>query len=251
MTKQEKHTEAIKRPSFLKYVAEHFKVWNELRLSNKFRRTFKPSTKGDGHPVLVIPGFLGSDLSTGRLRRFLKKIGYTPYAWGLGRNYGDISQLNILLEQIGSLYEKHQKKVSLIGWSLGGVYARQLAKAKPELVRQVITMGSPFSGIDAPNNASWLYNLINYRRPVAEVDQKWLKDISAPAPVPTTAIYSKDDGIVPWQTCMEQTIDATHQNVRIEGSHFGLAHNPEVWVIVEDRLRYDADNWQIYTGKEN
>ncbi len=247
MTKSTAHKQIIKRPSFLKYIGEHFRVWNELRKSFYFRRSYKPVTKGDGHPVLILPGFLGSDLSTGRVRRFLKKLGYTPYGWDLERNLGDISKLNILLERIETLYEKHGEKVSLLGWSLGGVYARQLAKAKPDLIRQIITMGSPFAGINEPNNAKWLFDLINRGKEIAKEDkEKWMVDISAPAPVPTTAIYSKNDGIVPWQACMEPIVDAIHQNIRIEGCHFGLGHNPEVWLILEDRLQYSIENWQVY-----
>jgi len=247
--RSENYKQTIQRPSLFKYVSEHIKVWGELGRSFKFRRTYKPTTKGDGHPVLVIPGFLGSDYSTGRVRRFLKKLGYTPYGWGLDRNLGDISKLNVLLEKAEKLYNIHGEKVSLLGWSLGGVYARQIAKAKPEIIRQVITMGSPFAGIDQPNNAKWLYDLINKGKVVSEADkEKWMKDIAAPAPVPTTAIYSKNDGIVPWQACMEQTVDAIHQNVRIEGCHFGLGHNPEVWLILEDRLQYTRENWKIYQG---
>lgn len=236
----------IKRPSVIKYIAEHFRVFSELRQSYKFEKTYQPKTKGDGHPVLVIPGFMGSDWSTGRVRKFIENLGYTTYGWELERNYGDISKLNVLLKRIEALHDQHQAQVSLLGWSLGGVYARQLAKARPELIRQILTMGSPFAGINEPNNAAWLYRLINKNRVVAEADKKWMHDIAAPAPVPTTAIYSKSDGIVHWKTCMEQE-DDIHQNVEIKGGHFGLGHNPEVWLIIEDRLKYHHTNWQKST----
>lgn len=243
------YKKGIQRPSWMNYMLEHFRVWKDIWASGKFIQSFNAEKKGDGHPVLMIPGFLGSDLSTGRIRRFFKELGYETYGWGLDRNLGDISKLNQLEDRIRQLYEKHQMKVSLVGWSLGGVYSRQLAKANPEYIRQVITMGSPFADIEAPNNARWLYELINNRKSVADADQKWLEDIAAPAPVPTTAIYSKDDGIVPWQACMEKTVDELHQNVQITGGHFGLGFNPDVWVIIEDRLQYKQENWRPYFAK--
>ncbi len=246
MSNSKTYNQQIKRPSWKKYLGEHFKVWQEIWRLNKFRKTYKPERLGDGHPVLMIPGFLGSDLSTGRIRVFLNKIGYETYGWELGRNYGNVAKLNLLEERLVSLHDKHQTEVSLVGWSLGGVYARQIAKANPGAVRQVITMGSPFAAIEAPNNAKWLYDLINRHKPVSEADQKWLQDIDAPAPIPTTAIYSKEDGIVPWQACMEKVVDEIHQNVRITGSHFGLGFNPQVWRIIENRLQYQVDNWRIY-----
>lgn len=183
-----------------------------------------------------------SDWSTGWLRKFVRQLGYTPYPWGLGRNYGDIRQLNILLGKVEDLYNKHQSKISIIGWSLGGIYARQLAKAKPELVRQVITLGSPFANVAQPNNATWLYKLINDRRKLSTADEKWIEELSSPAPVPTTAIYSKEDGIVSWQTCIEVE-DDLHQNLEVTGGHFSMGNNPEVWAILEDRLQYTAETW--------
>ena len=241
---QKQHIERqAQRPSLFKYIAEFIRFWIELLKAFIFRKRYEVTTQGDSHPVLVIPGFMANDLTTSPLREFIKKLGYSPYPWDLRRNYGDISQLNILEKKIEELYAKHQTKVSLIGWSLGGVYARQLAKEKPHLIRQIITMGAPFAGIHQPNNAAPLYNLINVHKPIAVGDKKWLVDLLSPAPVPTTAIYSKQDGIVPWQVCMEQKEDDTHQNIEIKGGHFGLVRNPSVWLIVEDRLQYTAETW--------
>ena len=240
------HINQLKRPSAFKYILEHFKVWKELWASYRFRRSYSVEQAGDEHPVLVIPGFLGSDFSTSRVRRFIKRIGYTPYTWELGRNYGDVNQLNDLRERLMEIYKKHDTKVTLIGWSLGGVYARQLAKDQPELIRQIITLGSPFGGINQPNNAAWLYKLINKGKSINPASKKWFENIPAPAPVPTTAVYSKEDGIVPWQACMEEVEDEIHENVEINGSHFGLGHNPAVWIIIADRLKYSAKNWKKF-----
>lgn len=238
----------IEKPSSFQFIAEHFKVWKEIWESRAFEKKYQFKTNGDGHPVLVLPGFMSSDLATARLRKLIEELGYTPYPWELGRNLGDIRQLPLIFKKIESLHNKHQTKVSLIGWSLGGVYARQLAKREPSLIRQIITMGSPFAGIHHPNNATWLFTLLHNRRNITETDEEWVADLPAPAPVPTTAIYSKEDGVVPWQTCMEVQEDDLHQNIEVSGGHLGMSYNPSVWMIVEDRLQYGSEDWRKYDG---
>ncbi len=232
--------------SFLSFARENIQVWSALWRSRNFRKAYQFIPKGDGHPVLVIPGFMASDFSAAPLRKFIGEQGYTPYAWDLGRNYGNISELNILLGRIEKLYAKHQTRVSLIGWSLGGVYARQLAKENPDLIRQVITLASPFADIERPNNATWLYKFINDRRPIAPSDQKWLLDLPGPAPVPSTALYSKRDGVVPWEACMEQQLDEWHQNIEVTGGHLGMGYNPATWVVLADRLQLNKMNWKPF-----
>jgi len=236
----------IKKPSFYLYITEVIRAFKDYRRLSSFKKSFKNEFPADGHPVLLIPGFMSSDVSTLPLRRFIKKLGYVAYGWEMERNIGRVEKLDLLLSRIEKLHEKHQQKVSLIGWSLGGVYARQLAKAKPELVRQVITLGSPFSGLTEPNNASWLFPLLHDGKKVEELKSDWLIDIPAPAPVPTTAIYTKEDGIVSWRVCMEQKVDAIHQNIQVNGSHIGLGVNSSVWYIIADRLRYKEENWALF-----
>ena len=133
--------------------------------------------------------------------------------------------------------------MSIIGWSLGGVFAREIAKRKPKLIRQIITLGSPFNGITMPNNAMWLYELLTDGRGTEDVDPDLLKELPKPAPVPTTAIYSKEDGVVPWETCLEDVEDELHQNIQVRGSHLGLGVNPAVLEIIKDRLMLSEKNW--------
>lgn len=207
-------------------------------------RTFSGTTaEGDGHPVLVLPGFMASDKSTAALRKFIEKQGYAAIAWELGRNRGEVEVLDLLFLKLEELYEEYGRKISIVGWSLGGVLARQLAKGKPHLVRQVITLGSPFRDIAAPNNASWVYNLISGGKRVVDLDPDLLKDLPIPAPVPTTAIYSKEDGVVSWEVCVEEKETATHQNIQVRGSHIGLGVNAAVLKIIADRLLLTEDNW--------
>ena len=182
---------------------------------------------------MVVPGLLGSDTSTALLRKFITKLGYTTYGWGLGRNLGNMEDLKLLTKKIEDIHQKHQQKVILIGWSLGGIYVRELAKANPEWIAQIFTLGSPFANLDAPNHAKWVFSLFN---DMDKIDPVLRNQIPNHAAVPTTAIYSKQDGIVPWQACMEQKEDEWHKNIEVSGSHFGFTVNTAVFEIIKKSL---------------
>ncbi|MFT4760733.1 MAG: putative esterase [Paraglaciecola sp.] len=238
----------IKRPSMFWLLTEAGRALTEFGMSVPYRGYSKRFCKnGDGHPVLVLPGFMASDTSTSRLRQYISNMGYTSLKWDLGRNYGKEETIDMLLDKLEELFDLYGEKISLVGWSLGGVYARQLAKAHPDKIRQVITLGSPFRGISEANNVAWIYNLLTGGRRVTDVDPLLLADLPNPAPVPTTAVYSKQDGIVPWQVCMEAEETLIHQNVEVRSSHLGLGVNPSVLKIIGDRLQYSAVNWRHFT----
>ena len=133
--------------------------------------------------------------------------------------------------------------MSLIGWSLGGVFAREIAKARPDLIRQVITLGSPFQNVSDANNVSWIYTLISGGKSVKDNNKALLNNLPLPASVPTTAIYTKEDGIVPWHACMESKEDELHQNIQVRGSHCGLGINTSVFWIIADRLKHKKEDW--------
>ena len=238
----------VNRPSLFWLFTESGRAITELSFSVPYRKLLTPKKKGDGHPVLVLPGFMTSDFSTGPLRQFIKNLGYTAYRWELGRNTAGTEFVDMVLERVDAVYMMHQEPISLIGWSLGGVYARQVAKARPKQIRQIITLGSPFKGVQQTNNATWIYKLLSSKKHVKETDASIWAEIPRPAPVPTTAIYTKEDGIVPWQLCMEEE-DAIHQNIQVRGSHFGLGVNPTVLEIIADRLKYNKDNWNHFYPK--
>lgn len=163
--------------------------------------------RGDRSPVVVLPGFTGSDSSTASLRRILRMLGHDVAGWGLGRNLGPTPGVLAGLQRLlSTVADKHGTPVSLVGMSLGGIFARQLAAARPEQVRRVVTLGSP------------------YRGPAAR-----------PLPVPTTSVYSRTDGIVPPNACREPDTSLA-QSVGVAGSHSGLAHHPLVVHLVADRL---------------
>jgi pimeloyl-ACP methyl ester carboxylesterase len=201
--------------------------------------------RGDGQPVLVLPGLATSDRSTLSLRTFLSAKGYPTYGWNLGRNYGPLPGVEDgLKNRLLELHEKYDRKVSVVGWSLGGIYARQLAKMMPDSVRQVITLGSPFSGDPRATNAWKLYQFASGHS-VDNRDNHMGGTIAHPPSVPTTAIYSESDGICAWRNCMEQ--DEEHlENIRVRSSHCGLGHHPASVYAIADRLAQKEGDWKRF-----
>lgn len=202
--------------------------------------------RGDGHPVLVYPCFLATNRATAPLRRFLKDRGYQPFGWKLGRNQGYSPAMDARMqERVWRLHKRFGRKISLIGWSLGGVYAREIARAVPDAVRQVITLGSPFAHAQKASNLGWLYNLISGER-LEAVDSRLLARMMEPPPVPSTAIFSRADGVVAWNCSMEQKGAPLADNVEVKGSHCGLGHNPLALYVIGDRLAQPEDDWQPF-----
>ena len=201
---------------------------------------------GDGHPVLVLPGFLASDVSTAPLRSFLERIRYSAYPWRQGRNLGPIGDLeDRLVERLDTLHLRYQKKVSLIGWSLGGVYARLIAHRHPRAVRSVITLGSPFNHPRA-NHAWWLFEWFS-STPIEGIEAEKLELVRQPPPVPSTAIYTRTDGVTAWQSCVDRVEGGRRtENIEVPGSHCGLGYNPLVLHAVADRLAQPEDRWQPF-----
>lgn len=201
--------------------------------------------RGDGHPVLVLPGLVTSDISTRPLRAFLNRQGYAVSGWGLGRNFGPRPGIvDGMLSLLREMNESSGRKVSVVGWSLGGVYARQLAKMEPDRVRSVITLGSPFGGEPTATNAWRVYEFVSGKRAADTVDD-FGGAVSDPPPVPSTAIYSRTDGICAWQICMEPR-SARTENIEVQGSHCGLGHNPSVVYAIADRLAQDEGEWRPF-----
>ncbi len=236
----------VKRPSLLYGLTEGLRAAVELGFYLPYRLINREAASGDGHPVLILPGFMATDLSTVPLRSFIHKLGYKVYGWGEGRNYAHVEYIDLMIAKLKRIHRRHGTPVSLIGWSLGGIYARELAKRHPELVRQVIVMGTPLQGVAKANNAKWMYDLLTRNKVTESIDEELLASFPEPAPVPTTAIYSKEDGVVPWALCLEEE-DAIHQNIQVRGSHLGLGVNPLVLHIIQDRLQHTKDSWRAFT----
>lgn len=201
--------------------------------------------RGDNHPVLVLPGFLADDPSTAPLRSILRGQGYWVHGWNMGRNLGPTAAVvSGLVERLHSLHDRHGRQVSVIGWSLGGIYARRLARRHPELVRQVITLGSPFrlTG-DGRSAVSGLYDRLSYRH--VEIDEVLPGRDAGPLPVPTTAIYTRTDGVVRWWQCIED-IGPQRENIEVRGSHSGLGFNPAAIYAISDRLAQRPGEWRPF-----
>ncbi|MEQ6248048.1 hypothetical protein ABMC89_04070 [Sulfitobacter sp. HNIBRBA3233] len=201
--------------------------------------------RGDGQPVLVLPGLTTSDRSTTSLRSFLKTKGYPAYGWKLGMNFGPRPGVEQgLIDLVHKLSDKHGRTVSIVGWSLGGIYARQLGKMMPDSIRQVISLGSPFGGHPRATNAWRVYEIASGQS-AHDTDSHMGGAISAPPPVPTTAIYSKTDGICAWQNCIEARSDIA-ENIEVKASHCGLGHHPAVVYAVADRLAQPEGAWKPF-----
>ncbi|MEM7060527.1 MAG: alpha/beta hydrolase [Pseudomonadota bacterium] len=198
--------------------------------------------KGDGQPVLVLPGLATNDSATVALRRFLKRKGYPSYGWKMGFNLGPRPGVEDgLIRLVDRLWDEHQRKISIVGWSLGGIYARQLAKMMPDRIRQVITLGSPFGGTPRATHAWRVYELASGES-ADEGDRHMGGLISAPPGVPTTAIYSRTDGVCAWQNCLEEDLPHT-ENIEVKASHCGLGHHPAAVYAIADRLAQPEGEW--------
>ncbi len=205
--------------------------------------------RGDGHPVLVLPGFLAGPESTAYLRNFLRRLGYRAYDWRLGRTLGMRPGMEDALKvRVQALSEVHGTPVSMIGWSAGGIYAREIARALPERTRMVITMGSPFRGNYHVTRAWKLYQWMNRNRLTAEMmTETARREREEPLSVATTCIYSRTDGIVPWECCTSLPAPLT-ENVEVRSTHLGYGHNLETLFVIADRLAQPADAWQPIAG---
>src|SRR6476469_711990 len=201
--------------------------------------------KGDGHPVMVLPGLVASDASTRPLRSFLGSRGYAVSGWRQGRNLGLREGVqHAMVDLVHELNDMQGCKVSLVGWSLGGLYARQLAKMMPERVRSVITLGSPFAGSPHSTNAWRVYEMASGRRADGE-DARFGGSLTTAPPVPTTAIFSRTDGICAWQGCREEATTMS-ESIEVESSHCGMGHHPAVVYAVADRLAQAEGEWSPF-----
>ncbi|NNE52280.1 MAG: alpha/beta hydrolase [Sulfitobacter sp.] len=201
--------------------------------------------RGDGQPVLVLPGLTTSDRSTVALRRFLRSKGFRAYGWELGLNFGPLPGIEDgLISRVEELHDKYEQKVSLVGWSLGGIYARQLGKMIPEKIRQVVSLGSPFGGDPRATNAWRVYQMASGQS-VEDGHKHMGGAIHEPPPVPTTAIYSKTDGICAWQNCIERESETT-ENIEVTASHCGLGHHPAAVYAIADRLAQPEGEWRKF-----
>jgi pimeloyl-ACP methyl ester carboxylesterase len=196
--------------------------------------------------VLVIPGWLAGDPATALLRNALSALGHNVSGWSLGTNRGPtVRVVDELRSQLERLHRDSGRRVSLVGWSLGGLYAQELARASPGSVRRLITLGTPVFG-----RTMWAQNLSRVAdrakylpRNAASLPRPWAEPGSLR--VPAMSVYTRADGIVAWSTC-RYAARPRRENVEVRGSHIGLAHNPAVLWLLADRLGQDERKWKPF-----
>jgi len=228
------HTIDVEPPSPVLFAFEPFHALCNYVAGHAWR--LDPLPDGDGHPVLVFPGLGVSGAATADLRVRIKRLGYEVYDWKHGVNSGpglDFSRWLVLLaEHLQEIVSRHGCSASLIGWSHGGIYARELAREHPQMVRQVITLATPFEirarAADEENHSDW--------PGVTPLQEERMCYSQQVPPVPSVSLYSKTDGIVSWRGCLGVE-SGRHQNIEVEGvSHFGMVHHPEVLKVIAGLL---------------
>ena len=198
--------------------------------------------------MLVLPGFVADDQSTEPLRWFLRRQRYRVYGWHLGNNLGPTARvLAGLSDRLEQVFERNGRKVSLVGWSLGGFYARHLARLHPDNVRQVVTLGCGLRMREGDRSATQpLWDRLSYRfagelRGIMSSED----EVGVPTHLPSTSIYSRTDGVVRWFTCLENE-GPLRENIEVVGSHSGLGFNPAALYAVADRLAQPEGTWRPF-----
>ena len=243
------HSDNLKAPGPGRLLREGRAPWELAALAAASPWWSRLLPAGDGHPVIVLPGLGANDFTTAPLRRFLRRRGYAPHPWRQGFNFGPHrgragGVLDACAALLRSTVEQHGRPASLVGWSLGGVYARELAKQMPAQVRCVITLGSPFAGHPRATNAWRFFELVSGQ---SVHDDALIAELRRPPPLPTTSIYSKSDGIVAWQCCVND--EAAHlqtENIEVPASHLGMGANPVALYAIADRLAQPLGAWQRF-----
>ena len=241
-------TQAIEArpPSRLLTLAEPGRAFGELASFYALRPLLSSLPRGDGHGVLVLPGFMASDYSTAPLRSLLSDLGYDAAGWNLGRNVRiDNARIEAMMDCVEELHERTAGKVSIVGWSLGGVFARELAKMAPEKVRGVISLGSPISDDRGHTNAARLFEYLNGKEPEPMRGGNFRKLAEAP-PVPTTSILTRTDGVVHWRGSVQCGDREDCENIEVLASHCGLGVNPAAVYAIADRLAQAEGAWKPF-----
>ncbi len=235
----------ISPPSLLLALIEAPRALSEASALIPMHPLLNSLPPGDGHAVMTLPGFLATDRSMRVMRRYMRRWGYDAQCWELGRNVGLTAQRDLeklLDERLELLFEETGGKVSLVGWSLGGLFAREMARRNSQLVRSVITLGSQV-GAPVATNAWRLYEYVSGTNLQDRAMQKRIDILHEPIPdVPVTAIYSKSDAIVSWKIAKIPPGENV-ENIGINMSHFGMGFNPAVFFAIADRLRQAEGAW--------
>ncbi len=240
-----------RRPELHHSITEFGRAFGEALHLSSLWPVLGHRAEGDGHAVMVMPGFLGSDLSTSMLRQYLRRHGFNAVPWLQGRNTGRTSVQAGMVREFLRLSDDAGGEISLVGHSLGGVFARELARQCPDRVRAVVSLGSPFASVNGGAVARLvgsLFEQVSGRTATEFRSELAATDPRLPPGVPSSSIYSRADGVVHWHSCLEQQSDMT-ENIEVFGSHCGMVANASVLHAVVDRLAQPADSWQKFTPR--
>lgn len=243
-------TAAIKRPFVGLTMMEPLRFTVESWATMLTWPLLAGAPRGDGHTVMVLPGFATSDAMTVILRGYLASLGYDVHGWELGWNLDQHSageNGEHVARRIANLADRSGKKVSLVGWSLGGVIAREAARRDHGSLRQVIALGSPFTGDPGATSLTTVYEWMTGNRVTAAEAHARYADAHLPLPVPSTAVFSRTDGVTAWENCVSET-DARTENIEVHASHFGMVSNPAVFWAVADRLAQPDRAWAPFAN---
>lgn len=215
----------IAPPSWLLTAAEPLRLPSEYAASWLLDR-LPARDLGQGRPVLVLPGFGATDRATARMRAHLDRRGWVTHAWEVGPNHGFTDGVvDGLLARLDEVHAAEDAPLDVVGWSFGGLLARWVAHQRPTAVRRVVTLGSPWRPEGERTRTTPLFERARRTHGLSERAEKVLDELRGPLPVPTTAIWSRTDGIVGWRGCRVEESE-TARNVAVPSSHLGLASNP-------------------------
>ena len=237
---------AVQRPSLVLLGVEPIRAAIEFARHKLAARRLHST--GDGHPIVIFPGLGAPGSSVAVLRDHCRSLGYEAFDWGQGFNTGPQGDLDAWLaslkSQVSEMLSLHAKPATLIGWSLGGLYARELGKLMAPRIRQVITIGTPFNADADHTHVGWLFRLLSGSS--AAIDPALSLRLRTPPPVRTTSIYSKTDGVVAWQTCRHDQPSTLVHDIEVDSSHIGMGWNRDVLSVVTDRLSQHTGPWRRF-----
>lgn len=237
---------SIQRPSLALFGAEPFRAAMEFA-RHKLAKS-DDAKPGDGHPVVIFPGLGAHGGSVATLREHCRSLGYDAFDWGQGFNTGPQGNFNAWLHtlksQVVDMLAGHTQPATLIGWSLGGLYAREIGKLMAPRVRQVITIGTPFNAKADHTNVGWIFRMLSGS--TSAMDPALSLRLRTPPPLRTTSIYSRSDGVVAWQTCRHDKKSSLVHDIEVDSSHIGMGWNRDVLAVVADRLSQQSGPWRRY-----
>ena len=225
----------LKPPARWQLLREGRFLFERLALSATLRRIEAAAPRGNGETVMVVPGFATDDRWTARLREFLSAIGYLVVGWGLGRNHGNVPKLiPAVIQQTERRVADRSVPIRLIGWSLGGYLAREVARERPDLVERVVTLGAPVIGGPAYTASASMYIRRGYD--LDEIAATVVEREEKPIQVPVHAVYSRSDGVVAWRACIDRFENLRVEHYEVRSSHLGMVNSPRVFCLVAELL---------------